>query len=122
MERATRDTDDERLRDMVARLQRRACRLVTAATTLTAGDDTVLANTTSAGFTITLPLASSVPGKRFTIKQMGSANTLTIGRSGSDTIDGATSQTRTTQYTGYVIESQIVTAPATWSYVIVGSF
>lgn len=118
MERATRDTDDERLRTMVGRLQETRTRLVSAATTVTAGDDILLVDTTGGSVTVTLPVASTVPGKRVQVKKMIAANTVTVSRSGSDTIDGATTSAFTTQYTCMVYVSCITAAPATWNWII----
>ena len=59
-------------------------------------------NTTSAGFTATLPPAVSCIGKVVVVKKVSSdGNTLTLGVSGSDTIDGASTKTTTTQYASW---------------------
>jgi hypothetical protein len=48
----------------------------------------------AADYSLTLPVASTVGGKVFVIKsRMDATKILTINRSGSDTIDGATSVT-----------------------------
>lgn len=61
--------------------------------------DMVLANTTSGGFTVTLPLSSANLNLSIRVKKVSSdANTLTIGISGSDKIDGQTTKTITAQY------------------------
>lgn len=66
----------------------------------------VAANVTSSGFTITLPLAADNPGRQVSVKKIdASGNTLTVGRSGSDLIDGATTVTTTTQYDSWVFIS-----------------
>jgi hypothetical protein len=71
----------------------------TASYTLTVSDSIILADATSASLTITLPAASSFNGYRFTVKRIdNSANTVTLGRTGSDLIDGATSYTLDQQY------------------------
>lgn len=57
--------------------------------TATAADRVLLGNTTGGGFTITLPAATV--GAMYRIKNIGSANNLTVARAGSDTIDGDTS-------------------------------
>ncbi len=78
----------------------------TADYTLTSGDTVVMANATSGNVIITLPVASTVSGYRFYVKRTdASANTVTIARSGSDTIDGATSQTLDAQYTSVTVVS-----------------
>lgn len=73
--------------------------------TITATKDSVVSQTgtLSAPRTVTLPLASSVPGgtELLIIDQSGtvsSTNTITIVRSGSDTINGATSEVMTGSY------------------------
>jgi len=72
----------------------------TTSYTVTTSDTVVFADATSGAVTITLPAASGVAGYRFYIKRIdNSANTVTIGRTGADTIDGATSFTLDLQYT-----------------------
>ncbi|RAJ87336.1 hypothetical protein CLV59_10185 [Chitinophaga dinghuensis] len=64
---------------------------VTSTYTLLATDNTVLANTTSAGITVTLPSPSGITGRIYTIKKIGTGgidNSLTINPTGG-TIDGA---------------------------------
>lgn len=77
-------------------------------TTYTIGtsDTVVIADATSNNVTISLPTASTVTGYRYYVKRKdGSANTVTVARSGSDTIDGATSQTLNAQYTSVTVVS-----------------
>lgn len=69
-----------------------------AAYTLTISDHTVYCDTTSAGFTITLPAASGNAGLEYDIKKVVAANTLTIDANASETIDGATTLVLTAQY------------------------
>lgn len=74
--------------------------------TVTSTDTVVFADATSGNVTITLPAASGVAGYRFYVKRIdGSANTVTIARSGSDTIDGMTSFTLDLQYTAFGVVS-----------------
>ncbi|MEO5628101.1 MAG: SGNH/GDSL hydrolase family protein [Candidatus Saccharimonadales bacterium] len=74
--------------------------------TVTSTDTVIIADATSNSITITLPLASSLSGYRYYIKRKDStANTVTIARTSSDTIDGATSQTLDKQYTSATIVS-----------------
>jgi len=62
--------------------------------------DVVLANTTGGGFTITLPLSSSNKNQAIRVKKTSSdGNTVTVGISGGDLIDGASTKTFTSQYT-----------------------
>lgn len=71
----------------------------TSSYTVTSSDTVVFADATSGNVTITLPAASGLTGYRFYVKRIdGSANTVTVARSGSDTIDGATSHTLSLQY------------------------
>lgn len=119
MERATRDTDDERLRTMLARLQETRVRTITATTTLTEGDDVVRVDTTSGSVTVNLPPARQVLGHKFLIKKVAAANTVTVDANGSDTIDGSGTLAWTTQYESYTIVAYIVALPATYGWEIV---
>jgi hypothetical protein len=63
---------------------------LSSATTLTLSNDVVLCNTTSAGFTVTLPSAVTTSGKTFVIKKTSSdTNILTVATTSAQTIDGA---------------------------------
>src|SRR6266403_1038412 len=70
-------------------------------TTYTAiAGDVVLANTIGGGFTITLPLSSSNKDQAIRVKKTSSdGNTVTVGVTGGDLIDGASTKTFTSQYT-----------------------
>jgi hypothetical protein len=78
------------------------CSTQTSSYTLTQTDTVVLADASSSNITNTLPAASSFGGHRFYIKRIDddtlSINTVTIGRTSSDTIDGATSYALGKQY------------------------
>jgi len=80
---------------------------VVKTTTYTAvAGDMVLANTSGGGFTVTLPAAGSNANLSIRIKKTSSdGNSLVIGRTGSDVIDGQTSQTITGQYTNIEVIS-----------------
>lgn len=70
-----------------------AIRTVTSNYTASSNDNTILANTTSAPVSITLPAASPITGRIYTIKKIGSGgldNQLTISPA-SGTIDGGSS-------------------------------
>jgi len=71
------------------------------------GTDTVIfANASSGNVTITLPVASGLAGYRFFVKRIdGSANTCSVARSGSDTIDGLTSLDIHQQYSSIAVVS-----------------
>lgn len=74
--------------------------------TVTNTDTVVFADATSANVTITLPAASGLAGYRFYIKRIdNSSHTVSIARTGSDTIDGMTSFTLDLQYTAFGVVS-----------------
>mgnify|MGYP003501306265 CR=1 FL=1 len=78
----------------------------TSSYTIGASDTVILANATSGNVTITLPTAASLGGYRFYVKRIdNSANSCTIARSGSDTIDGQTSIAINVQYTSLTVVS-----------------
>ena len=58
----------------------------------TATNDDRIIDCTTGTYTITLPTAASQTGRRFVIRNSGTG-TITIGRTGAETIAGATSQT-----------------------------
>lgn len=95
---ATRSTSDARLRDLVARVQRKAIRTISAAYTATGGDDVILVNTTGGSVTVTLPPAGTHYGHTYYVKKLVAANTVTIDGNASETIDGATTVALTTQW------------------------
>lgn len=78
----------------------------TSSYTITSTDTVIFADATSGNVTITLPAASGLAGYRFYVKRIDSAtNTVTVSRSGSDTIDGLTSFTLDMQYTAFAVVS-----------------
>jgi len=78
----------------------------TTSYTIGATDAIIFADATSGNVTITLPAAASFAGYRFHVKRIdASANTCSVTRSGSDTIDGMTSFTIDQQYTSIMIVS-----------------
>ncbi|MEO5950703.1 MAG: hypothetical protein ABIQ04_04610 [Candidatus Saccharimonadales bacterium] len=67
--------------------------------TITGSDVIIFADAASGNTTITLPLAASFTGYNFYVKRIDtSANTCVVGRSASDTIDGATTFSLDSQY------------------------
>jgi hypothetical protein len=71
----------------------------TSAYTATATVTVILCNSTTAGFTVTLPTAVSVIGRKYTIKKTdSSANAVTVGTTSSQTIDGSTTYSLPSQY------------------------
>ena len=87
---------------------------ISASQAVTVAHDYVVVKGNGAPVTVTLPLASTVAaGYGFTVKDgAGTAVThnLTIARAGSDTIDGATSQVMTTNWSSVTIVSDGVSA------------
>lgn len=83
--------------------------LKTVATTytVTISDYKILGNATSAGFTITLPAANSVPpGWQVSLeKSDSSGNAVTVSRAGADTIEGATTVSLSAQFNGVRLTS-----------------
>jgi hypothetical protein len=71
-----------------------AYRAITAIRTLDATD--YLVNCTANSFTVTLPTAVGITGRQYIIKNTGSATTITIATTSSQTIDGAAPGTITT--------------------------
>lgn len=69
-------------------------------------DEVVLADATGGAFTVTLPTAVGHGGKVFTVKRMNSgANAVTIGTTSSQTIDGATTASLSSQYSARTVVS-----------------
>lgn len=82
---------------------------ITGTTTIADGDtnSTLLCNATGGSFDVNLPTAAAAnKGRLITVKKIdATGNTVTIKRSGTDTIDGATSQVITTQWTSITVQS-----------------
>lgn len=74
---------------------------------ITTSDDMIPVDGTSAGFTVTLPTAVGVSGRRYTIKRVDLtlANIVTIATTSSQTIDGSTTRKLSTQYESIQVES-----------------
>jgi hypothetical protein len=69
------------------------------------GGTIYLVDTTSGSVVVTLPLAKDANGEYFVFKKVVAANTMTIDGAGSETIDGATTQAFTTQWSVVTIAS-----------------
>jgi len=90
---------------------------VTAAYTVEANIFYVRVDLTSGAITVTLPLAAGKDGRRIRVYKVSSdANILTLGVTGSDTINGVSTQTVTSQYSGWEVVSN---GNAAWE--IIGS-
>lgn len=72
---------------------------VTAAYAASDGDLVVRVDATAGAVTVTLPPAADMKGLTLFVKKLdATANAVTVDASGSETIDGATTQATTTQY------------------------
>ena len=71
-------------------------RRVSSSQNLTYDDDIILLDSTSGTLSIAIPLARG--GKRLTLIRTSGANNVTLSRSGTDTINGATSLTISSNY------------------------
>lgn len=65
----------------------------------------VLCDTSSNAITVNLPAAADYPNKQFTIKVIDATNNVTIDGNASETIDGATTVTLSTQYQSRTVVS-----------------
>ena len=70
----------------------------TSAYTLTANDDVVTCNASSAAFTVTLPSATGSGQKYLVIKTDSSTNAVTLAAAGTDTIEGSSTKSLASQY------------------------
>ena len=96
---------DQFLRTLV-RGQEQSIRDAASATTLLSTDWALNCDVTSAGFTVTLPPAADVLGRVYVVQKVdASGNTLTLDADGSETIDGATTWTTTTQWDKVTVQS-----------------
>lgn len=77
----------------------------TAAYTTTAADALIRADAAGGAFTVTLPTAVGITGKIFWVKRTSASNNVTVGTTSSQTIDGASTKTLTTQYATIAIVS-----------------
>ena len=67
--------------------------------TATASDRVILCDATGNSITVSLPSASGITGRVYTIKRIdSSANTVTIDPDGSETIDGASTYSLSSQW------------------------
>lgn len=86
---------------------------VSGNTTLDATHCIVPVDDSGATRTITLPACvTAMIGRTYRIKKMSASNTTVVGRTGSDTIDGATSYTMSVQYDA---RDFVCTSAAAWS-------
>jgi len=78
---------------------------VTVGTTgLGSSNEVVFADAVGGNITLNLPAASSNAGRRYYIKKIdSSSNSVTVDGNASETIDGATTVSTTTQYSGWTI-------------------
>ena len=85
---------------------RGAYRSVTASGNVVCGDYLIIADATAGAITMTLPPAALVPGRIYTFKRINAgANAVVVDGYGSETIDGALTQTLGSQWSGVTIMS-----------------
>ncbi len=79
----------------------------TSSYTASTSDHTILCNNTSGAITITLPSVAGCTGRIYVIKKTSAAgNNVTIqGNSGTENIDGISTQILSVQYSSYMIQS-----------------
>jgi len=76
-----------------------AVKSVTANYTATASDRVILCDATSNSITVSLPSASGITGRVYTIKKVDSStNTVTVDPAGTETIDGASTYSLSSQW------------------------
>jgi hypothetical protein len=81
-------------------------RTVTAAVTLRGDDTHVRADASGGAFTVTLPRADQSQGFLYIVTRVNSgANAVTVGRTGSDTISGATSVVLGSQWESLIVQA-----------------
>lgn len=105
---------EQLLRALDRLLGRTNDRIVSATYSASEDDDVLLVDTTSAAFTVTLPLVDdAMRGKLFTVvKTNAGANNVTVQGSSGQTIDGAASVAFNTQFTPKRYRAvQLSTAP-----------
>ena len=93
--------------DQIARFGRKMTFQESVTTTYTVAEEifAVLADASGGNFTVTLPDATDRPGRLIFVKNVGASGTVTVGVTGSDTIDGASSLDLTEQYAGVWVRS-----------------
>lgn len=81
-------------------------RTVTQADDATPLDGLILCDCTGGAFTLTLPSSGSCPGKVLAVKKIDvSVNAATVDGYGSETIEGSTSYSLSSQWDGAVFQS-----------------
>lgn len=79
---------------------------VAAAYTATALDATLIADATSAAFTVTLPAVASCKGKVLTVKKVDAgANAVTVDGNGSEEIEGSATVSLSAQWDSVTVQS-----------------
>jgi len=91
-------------------------RAVSAATTATVADGTILADATSAPFTVTLPAAADAMNMTLTVvRTNGGGNAVTIG----GTVSGVVNPTLGSQYSAKTVRSS--GSGTSWSWILVAN-
>jgi hypothetical protein len=85
---------------------RGAYRSVSATGNVTSGDYLLLCDSTAGAVTVTLPPAALVPGRIYVFKRINAgANNVVVDGYASETIDGATTYTLSSQWAGVTVMS-----------------
>lgn len=72
---------------------------VTAAHTITATNSFIIADATTAPFTVTLPTAVGISGREYSVKRINSGgNAVTVACNGAEVIEGVTTYVLSAQY------------------------
>jgi hypothetical protein len=81
-------------------------RSVTATGNVVSGDYLIIADATAGAITMTLPPAALVPGRIYAFKRINAgANNVVVDGYASETIDGATTYTLSSQWAGVTVMS-----------------
>ena len=89
--------DQHITRDQLQQLEdREVIRIITASGAITYKDDILLLDSTSGAQALTLPTARG--GKRYIFTRVAGGNAITLSRTGTDTINGATTLVISTSY------------------------
>lgn len=99
---------------------RYAGRVVTTSGNIVDTDELILVDATAGHTTMTLPDARRTLGRRFNVKKIDAgANNAVLAGAGTDTVDGAASVTWNNPNQSYMVQSVLVTAPATFGWYII---
>ncbi len=107
----------ERVIDRIPRVWQQ--RHVAGDTAIIESDGLILVDSTAAARTLTLPDASLVLGRRFTVKLWTGANNVVVQGSGGQQVDGAANKTWNTAKAAFTFQASVTALPATYGWAIV---